>query len=136
MKGNGQQLAFLEIPTAKPVALLELKSGWFRGVCYLVMPDVGKHNLLDDLPDAESTRIQLVEETVRLLQQLDAAQLCHGDLKASNFVFDENGHVSLVDYDGLVSGQLKGDIERFRRNWREHDMAAHWDAALHAAGLL
>ena len=139
---NGHHLDFLDITTAKPIALLELKWGWFVGTCYLVMPDVGEHSLLDvDVSGDESFR-QVSQEVIDLLRQLKAAQLEHGDLKATNLLYDQAGEqLTLIDYDGLKSmhhhdQHRTKDAQRFLENWVDDaQLHGRWDTALQESGL-
>ena len=128
---NGHLLDFLQIPTAKPVALLELKWGWFNGVAYLIMPDLGEHSLLDVLaaereqsPDAEPGS-HWFAQVVAILQALRAAGLQHGDLKGTNLV-TTGQRLALIDYDAVVkikdadvlNGTVRSpDSQRFLRNF-------------------
>ena len=127
---NGHMLAFLGIDTAKPIALLEQKWGWFRGVCYLVMPDCGERNLGQELATHPERFANYAEATIGLLQGLAAAGLQHGDLKATNFVLMRN-RVVLIDYDAVQPGAVDKDIARFLANWADDtQLQAQWSAAL------
>ena len=128
---NGHMLAFLGISTAKPVALLEQKWGWFRGVCYLVMPDCGEHNLGQELAAHPENFHKYVDGTVKLLQSLAAAGLQHGDLKATNIVLAQ-GQAVLIDYDAVRAGSPDKDRARFMLNWADvPQLHEQWSQALH-----
>jgi len=132
---NGHMLAFLGIHTAKPVALLEQKWGWFRGVCYLVMPDCGERNLGQELASLPEDWHKYVDGTVSLLQSLAAAGLQHGDLKATNFVLAQN-RVVLIDYDAVREGPPQKDLARFMANWSSNPrLQEQWRGALIERGL-
>ena len=132
---NGHLLAFLNIATAKPVALLEQRWGWLNDVCYLVMPDCGERNLGQALASHPDQFDQLVSPTVELLRGLQAAGLQHGDLKATNFVIDMP-QVRLIDYDALSAGSNQRDIKRFLANWQaQPELQVRWQRALADAGL-
>lgn len=132
---NGNWLAFLEIPTARPVALLETKWGWFRGVCYVVMEDVGEQNL-GQILSAQADRItEIAPAVVQILRELRAAGIAHGDLKATNFIWHE-GDMVLVDYDALRYGDQREDRQRFLDNWSEHsELLMRWRRELEQADL-
>ena len=130
---NGHQLAFLEIPTARPIALLEQRFGWFAGVSYLVMPDCGERDLAGALAQSPEAFEQLAPQAVALLNKLRAAGLRHGDLKATNFVLSDEGLV-LIDYDALTTGDSSKDVERFVANWADDsELSARWVAVLEEA---
>ena len=115
---NGHWLDFVGIDTAKPVALLEQRWGWFAGVSYLVMPDVGERDLAHTLAIQPERFDDLAPQTVSLLRKLKVAGLQHGDLKATNFMVSEN-RVLLIDYDALSEGSFESDRARFVKNWVE-----------------
>lgn len=113
---NGHRLDFLGIDTAKPVALLEQKWGWFAGVAYLVMPDCGERDLVHTLAHAPERLDELAPKTVALLTKLRQAGLEHGDLKATNLMVSDDA-VLLIDYDAVREGDPAGDVVRFLENW-------------------
>ncbi len=114
------------IKTPEPLALLEQRRGPLRGVSYLVCADAGGEEMLDAYQHREPTESELddVKEIFRIMQDL---QLCHGDLKAKNFLVTDRG-VQLIDLDVLHAVKAKGefvrcaqkDRERFLRNWYAH----------------
>ena len=134
---NGHHLAFLEIPTAKPIALLETR--WFRfvGVCYLVMPDVGDRHLGQMLDAQDEAFPSVAASTVSLLEGLAAARLEHGDLKATNVILREHEpRAVLIDYDALRHGPNTDDLKRFMRNWEgKPGLYAAWRKALDEADV-
>jgi len=130
---NGHHLAFLEIPTARPIALLEQRVGWFAGVSYLVMPDCGERDLAGVLAQSPEEFDELAPQAAALLNKLRGAGLRHGDLKATNFVVSEKGLV-LIDYDALTTGDSSKDMERFVANWADDsELSARWAATLYEA---
>ena len=132
---NGHWLHFLEIPTARPIALLETKWGWFRNVCYLVMEDVGEHNLGQLLSTAPDRLNDVGPQVMQILRELNAAGIRHGDLKASNFIC-HGERVVLIDYDAVQYADQREDRARFLQNWQEQsDLLAQWQRYLEQAGL-
>ena len=131
----GQLLNFLEIPTARPLALLEQRFGPWRGVAYLVMeqldgPDLASEVAGSGLSDARC------EEVTRLFCLLKTAGLSHGDTKASNFLIHD-GRVHLVDLDAMrldLSG-FDRDLARFLANWPAPEKG-RFEASFRSAGLL
>lgn len=121
---NAYRLQFLGINTLQPIALVEDRFGPLRGKAWLVtryeegidathLPDVDK---LDET----------MESMVRILKELHAAGITHGDLKASNFLLGEGG-VKLIDLDAMIDhsrttrleAAFRKDLERFMQNWRD-----------------
>lgn len=132
---NGHWLAFLHIPTARPVALLEERVGWFAGRAYLVMPDHGGIDLLHALQEDAGAFDRLAPAVAQIISQLQHAGLRHGDLKATNFVLN-GASVALIDYDALDYGDTRADVQRFLANWaNEPALQARWVAVLQAAGV-
>ena len=130
---NGHLLAFLGIDTAKPIALLEQKIGWFTGVCYLVMPDCGERNLGQALSTDANCFGEVAPAAVNLLRALAAANLEHGDLKATNFVLAQ-GRLCLIDYDAVRRGDHKKDWARFLANWDDQpELKQAWSTMLEEA---
>jgi hypothetical protein len=114
---NGQRLHFLDIPTARPMALLEHRIGPLRRVAYLVMEDRGGEDL-NGLAAAGGMQDVHVDAVVRIFRSLAAAGLCHGDTKASNFLVTPEG-VALIDLDAMTErpAGLGEDVRRFLDNW-------------------
>lgn len=113
---NGQRLVFLDIPTARPLLLLEKRWGPLRGVAYLVMEDLGGRDLPAEL-DANGLTEARVAQVARLFRALAAAGLRHGDTKASNFLVTPDA-VALVDLDALrEGGGQEKDVARFLANF-------------------
>jgi len=129
---NGHHLASVGVSTAKPIALLEHKWSWARGVCYLVMPDVGNQDLARALAAAPQDFECYAPGTLAVLRALQAAGLQHGDLKATNFVLADD-RVVLIDYDALRSGPSDPDWQRFLANWSAQPrLLQRWQAELAA----
>ncbi|NKC00262.1 MAG: phosphotransferase [Pseudomonadales bacterium] len=123
---NGHRLDFLGIDTAKPVALLEQRWGWFAGVSYLVMPDCGERDLVHTLANAPERLEVLAPKVVALLKKLRQAGLAHGDLKATNFMVNGDD-VLLIDYDAVREGDSERDVARFLENWADNpELLATW----------
>lgn len=112
------------IKTPEPLLLLEQRRGPLRGMSYLVTEDVGGEEMLDAYRQREPTETELgeVAETFRVMTEL---QLCHGDLKAKNFLVTARD-VQLIDLDVLhvepsarrFARCGRKDRERFLRNWQ------------------
>ena len=132
---NGHRLAFLGVPTARPIALLETRWGWFAGVSYLIMPDGGDRSLGEALAGDASLFDDLAPRAVDILLRLKAAGLEHGDLKATNFVLMDRDLI-LIDYDAVRPGQGTGDVLRFLANWHQDgQLLSRWQTALEEAKL-
>ena len=132
---NGHRLAFLGIETAKPVALLEKRWGWFPGVAYLVMPECGEEDLGYTLAHHPDRFDELSGKTIALMRKLKNAGLRHGDLKVTNFMVQGDA-VLIIDYDALSEGGSDSDAERFLANWEEEtEIQANWQQMMADAGL-
>ncbi len=114
------------IDVPKPLAFFERRLGPFRRQSYFVTAYCpGKRldrYLQDDVNESELDAIAIA--LVTILQRLNTAQCYHGDLKASNFIWD--GHTMwLLDFDGSVLHRSaaryaimhKKDWARLYQNW-------------------
>ena len=141
---NGHWLAFLGIDTARPLALLERRVGWFAGVSYVVMPDIGDRDLGQVLSTEPESFNEVADQVVALLCKLSAANICHGDMKATNFLQQQYTHhqtgratrMVLIDVDALSEGSLDKDKARFLANWQDDpEMLSAWQQKFSEAGL-
>ena len=75
----------------------------------------------------------VVRRACELLGMLRAAELCHGDTKATNFIV-AGSEVYLVDLDALRDAKREADYERdaarFLANWEEPGVLARFRDAL------
>lgn len=137
---NGHRLAFLRVPTARPVALVERRIGPVRGVAYLVMKDLGDGNLVTEVAEKGLSE-RVVTEVTELFCGLQAAELIHGDMKATNFLCADAGTsagVCLIDLDGMHEGSagFGRDVQRFLANWdNQPDVQETFRQAFTTAGL-
>lgn len=113
---NGHVLGLLGIPTAEPLALIERRRGPLTADCHLVMRDLGARDLAEETRTC-GWRPGRLQQIADLFQQLAAAGLRHGDVKATNFLV-HNDQAHLIDLDGLAFAvnQAK-DIQRFLDNF-------------------
>jgi tRNA A-37 threonylcarbamoyl transferase component Bud32 len=131
----GQLLHFLDIPTARPLALVEHRLGPLRGVAYLVMRDIGGRNLREEIAEIGlgDERCAEIAELFRLLR---VAGLTHNDTKATNFLV-RDGEVCLIDLDAMridPSGSSR-DVRRFLENFSAEERR-RFRAGFEKAGLL
>jgi tRNA A-37 threonylcarbamoyl transferase component Bud32 len=120
---NANLLTMFAVPTARPIAYVEKKICWLRLQTYFVMEYVES----EDLTDKFITEIddELVDHVARLIGDVAALQIAHGDFKAANFVVTKLKEVLLIDLDSLKvfksrikwRAAFKKDKIRFRRNW-------------------
>jgi len=131
---NGWVLNLAFIPTAKPVAFLDV--GVFpRGLSYLLMEQIDGVLLPDYMVRARedaSLMASLIEEVGRIWDSLAPLRAVHGDLKATNWMVDSSGRVYLFDLDSLCFGLSssayqrgrKKDMWRFLKNWKSDPQLA------------
>ncbi len=115
------------IATAKPVACIEKRFFGLRGRSYFVMEHVEGIDLehyFDAYDSTEPRFARLAARVTTLLKNLSELRLSHGDLKASNFLI-ENEKPMLIDLDGMWQQRAlhrskraaRREIERFMQNW-------------------
>ena len=130
---NGHRLDLLRIPTAAPLALIERRWGPLTGRCYLVMEDKGRLDLAAEAR-AQGWLPGRLDQVAGLFEQLQAAELGHGDTKASNFLVQDN-QVHLIDLDALSPRRdPAADVARFLNNF-DGDLRAQAEARFAAAKL-
>jgi len=125
---NAHVFDVLGILTAKPVACLEERLGWFRGRAYYVCEYVSGI-LLSDLMANESEeqlvkQYKIAENIAELFHLLKMANIFHGDMKATNIIIvGDRPYVLDLDavtfYKNEKSYLVKHqkDIDRFMKNW-------------------
>ena len=111
------------IPTARPVALAEQRVWGFLFRSYLLMEEIS--NALDlttyfrkgCAPDTG-----LIRKAAHLIAKLHEEGFSHRDLKASNLLLAADGHLYLIDLDGLEfagdvnAGRAEADLARLERS--------------------
>jgi tRNA A-37 threonylcarbamoyl transferase component Bud32 len=121
----------LLIPTPQVLAVGEARRGGFVTRGYLVMaeiPGVSDLSRVLDSPGRHDLAL-LVGRAGALIATLHARGLVHRDLKASNFLVDPEGKLSLIDLDGLGSrgsvddDRAARDIARLARDLRRRPSA-------------
>ncbi len=140
----GRLLNFLDLPTAKPLALIEERRrilsflpflSFLPDVAYLVMEDLGERDLATEVAESGLSDARCLELT-ELFALLKRAGLTHGDTKATNFLIHHD-RVHLIDLDAMRMG-LSGfdhDLERFLDNWAAEERR-QFETAFQQAGLL
>jgi tRNA A-37 threonylcarbamoyl transferase component Bud32 len=124
---NAHRLGMYGIPTARPVALVEERSGPLRGRAWFISEYVEGEAVTglctrqvadpDDRPLA-------VERVTAVLAQLAQCKLSHGDMKGSNFILSGQQAV-VLDLDSMrqhvcrlaFRRSQRRDMRRFMRNW-------------------
>ena len=124
---NAHRLLFLGIRTPRPIAVIEERWGIFRRRAYFIMAylpgetiDKIVHAKIDDSQAIESC----FDHLATLIKQLAAAQISHGDFKATNFLVSSS-QLHLLDLDGMTAHRINGafkrafrkDLVRLRQNW-------------------
>lgn len=132
------RLIFCGIATPRPLALVEERFGPLRGRAFLLTEYCGGKNLLETLaPDSEPPPVQK-QALAGLFEALCVMRITHGDLKATNLLWDD-GSVVLIDLDAMVRHRTESgfrrawrrDRARLLRNWPAGSVLQRWlDAAL------
>jgi tRNA A-37 threonylcarbamoyl transferase component Bud32 len=123
---EGHRLSFLGIATPRPLAMIEQRLGPLRGRAWLFVEYCAGESLathLAGLSDVEPpvAELQAVRE---LFSKLAAAHVSHGDLKATNLLWSDEG-LNLIDLDAMrqhvnatsYARAWRKDRARFLQNW-------------------
>ena len=123
---NAHRLKQLNIPTANPVALVEVRRLGLRGKAYFLTEYVDAPNLAEFFRHASHNghRMATIHNIVTLLYRLFLLQISHGDMKATNIKVADNQPI-LIDLDSMHQHRLQwralhahvSDLRRFMRNW-------------------
>ncbi len=115
---EGHRLQLMGIPTPFPLALIEERLGPLRGRAWLLTEYCPGSNLLQhldpDMPPPEPEARALG----RLFAQLYRERLSHGDLKATNLLWDHD-EIKLIDLDAMREhASCRGHLCAWRRDRR------------------
>jgi tRNA A-37 threonylcarbamoyl transferase component Bud32 len=123
---EGHRLNMLGIHTPTPLALIEQRLGSLRGKAWLVSDHVPGENLLAHSAAWLDTGFPAPEQTaiLAMFQDLAEARIVHGDMKATNLIWND-GVLVLIDLDATrqyhsESGFCRAhqrDVTRFLANW-------------------
>ncbi len=126
---HAHRLTLREIPTPRPVALLEKRWGPLRRSAYLITRHVPGQDLQQLIAPTEpgpggGDAARLAQLFAGLVRSLCLAATSHGDFKASNFVLS-GGRLFLTDLDAmrrhrcgwLFRRAIRKDLARFLDNW-------------------
>lgn len=111
---EGHRLALFGIPTPKPLALIEERWGPLRARAWLVTEYCGGPDLLAHLRADEEPTPAEAASLKTLFDTLYRERISHGDLKATNLLWDGN-RALLIDLDAL---RQHATIASFKRAWR------------------
>ncbi len=122
---NANMLSFLGIATPKPVGFIEKRYWGLRGKAYFIA-EYQEADELSSIYQQRSPTEAEINALRRLFAQLEQEQIIHGDLKASNVLLDNDGHIQLIDLDAMSDKQcrytfqsaLEKDKARFLANWQ------------------
>lgn len=117
------------IATPKPIAMIECRIGCFRREGYFIyehIPGPQGFDVFRDEPADEVVTMERAENTVALIKKLQYAKICHGDMKASNFIYN-NTKPYFIDLDSMrryrfactFKKKKQKEIVRFLRNWTD-----------------
>ncbi len=125
---NGHVLNLFGVRTPRPLACLLVKSCGLMERAYLLMEQVEGETLDKVDPQRITSSESLIPQAfARRWQELEALCATHGDMKASNFIVSPEGHLALIDLDGLKFDRTENDhqrrrekdMKRFMRNWEQ-----------------
>lgn len=137
---EAHRLRFLGIATPAPLALIEERVGPLRRRAWLISEFCGGPNLLHHLSPDEVPPAAEATAMVALFESLYRRHISHGDLKATNLLWEAE-QVVLIDLDAVVQHRSaaaharawRRDRARLLRNWPATSVLHRWlDAHLPA----
>jgi len=127
---NAWVLEMLGIATPHPCLMLEERLLWlFRRKAFFLTEKVPAPNIFQCLKTGGELEVDidsLVEAFQELFDALNDYQISHGDMKATNFIFNDQ-KLYVLDLDAMHRHKLKSkfidaqakDMSRFQRNWQD-----------------
>ena len=115
----GLSLKHMNIPTAEPMAFIEVGFGPFVRDAFLLTRALEGPDLKDIAEKTGEIPVALEDAVVSIFSKLGRVGFVHKDLKATNLLQHEGG-VSLIDLDAMSFDLGEGhrrDVDRFLRNW-------------------
>ena len=130
---EGHRLSLLGIATPQPLALVEERWGPLRRRAFLVNAYCPGRSLLDVLSAEYEPEPSLASALLTLFASLYSARISHGDLKATNLLWD-GARLWLIDLDAVCQHRTafghrrawQRDRSRFLRNWPAGSVLRHW----------
>jgi len=126
---NSHLLGINGISTPKPLAFLERRWGPFRSTSYFITEYVDgtdTHTLFhsDGINDIDRKNVSRL--FLDLIKQLADGLICHGDFKATNFIY-AGGRIFVTDLDAMrkhcsrrkFRREFRKDMVRFMKNWSD-----------------
>lgn len=121
---EAHRLLFLGIPTPTPLALIEERVGPLRRRAWLISEFCAASNLLTHLSADREPPADEARAILTLFGSLHGQRISHGDLKATNLLWD-GSRVVLIDLDAVVQHRTPAaharawarDRARLLRNW-------------------
>ena len=129
---NAHRLNILEIPTAKPVALIEQRNpkflfGGIRGKAYFLaeylnLPDVKQYFVQTQ---GKVQRAEAIKNITIVFYKLFLLQISHGDTKATNIKMQDTQPI-FIDLDSMRQHRNVNlaaharDLQRFMQNWQDN----------------
>ena len=130
---EGHRLSLLGIATPRPLALVEERWGPLRRRAFLLTTYCPGRSLLDVLSAEHEPESALASALLMLFASLNSARISHGDLKATNLLWD-GARLWLIDLDAVCQHRTEfgyrrawqRDRSRFLRNWPVGSVLRRW----------
>jgi tRNA A-37 threonylcarbamoyl transferase component Bud32 len=128
---QGHRLAFLDIATPAPLALIEARLGPLRRRAWLITENCPGPNLRDHLAQGAPPPTAEARAILAFFEALQRERISHGDLKATNLLWHDQRIVA-IDLDAMTAHRAQASYERAWRRDRAR-LLRNWpaDCALH-----
>lgn len=113
-------LCFYNIPTSKPIAMIEKRFGPLRFTGYLITEYIDAPDIrcsLELAKDNLEVQQKILTRFVKILKKLAVLNISHGDFKATNF-FDTEPATSVIDLDAMTCHRYSVFFQKARRKDR------------------
>jgi len=111
------KMKLFNITTPPPILFLEKTTVGLKSTSYYVSEYLDSQNAQVIFTASDEASLHaIIDRIAQLFKSLLELEMTHGDLKITNFLFDEHNQPVLVDFDGA---EEHASLSSLRRHWRK-----------------
>ncbi len=126
---NANLLEFIGLPTPKPLGFIEKRIGWLRYTAYFICEGIEAEGIDTVYLKRKPTSDEVMQFS-NIFKLLKKNKITHGDMKASNYIFDKKGKILMIDLDSMQEHNkdktfqlaYRKDKIRFAKNWKDQEV--------------